>query len=117
MAPPSQLSIKTSAVLRLVKEEASYHKELEQQQSRVEKLKSQSSNDENAEYQIKQELKAIEETKAVFPSLKKRIAEAVDQLDKQLESEKESGESSPVEDINKAKEAIAEARVSIREVA
>jgi len=56
MAPPSQLAIATSAVNRLVKEEASYHKELEQQQARIEKLKQASSDEENAEWNLKQEV-------------------------------------------------------------
>ncbi len=56
MAPPSQLSIATSSLLRLVKEEASYHKELAQQQSRLQKLE-QGGGDENADYTIKQEVR------------------------------------------------------------
>lgn len=55
MAPPSQLAIATSAVNRLVKEEASYHKELEQQQARIAKLE-QGGGDENAEWTLKQEV-------------------------------------------------------------
>ena len=54
MAPSSKITIATSSVLRLVKEEASYHKELEQQQARIEKL---DSSDENAEYTLKQEVR------------------------------------------------------------
>ncbi|KAL9106102.1 MAG: hypothetical protein Q9187_008606, partial [Circinaria calcarea] len=54
MPPPSQLSIMTSSLLRLVKEEASYHKELQQQESRIQKLQSETG-DENAEFMIKQE--------------------------------------------------------------
>lgn len=54
MAPPSKLAVATSSVLRLVKEEASYHKELEQQEARIKKLES-SMEDDNAEYQLKQE--------------------------------------------------------------
>ena len=56
MAPPSQLAIATSSVQRLVKEEASYHKELKAQEARVEKLLASKDEDENAEYQIKQEV-------------------------------------------------------------
>lgn len=52
MAPPSKLAIATSAVQRLVKEEASYHKELEQQKSRVGQLESSNGD----EYQLKQEV-------------------------------------------------------------
>jgi tubulin-specific chaperone A len=56
MPAPSKLSIATSSVNRLVKEEASYHKEAEQQEQRIKKLES-SSGDENAEYQLKQEVR------------------------------------------------------------
>jgi tubulin-specific chaperone A len=57
MAPRSQLEIVTSSVLRLVKEEASYHKELQQQTERVKKLEAETGgDDENREYTIKQEV-------------------------------------------------------------
>lgn len=55
MAPPSKLAVATSVVRRLVKEEASYHKELEQQEARIAKLQS-NMEDENAEYTLKQEV-------------------------------------------------------------
>jgi len=52
MPAPSQLSIATSAVTRLVKEEASYHKEVTQQEARIAKLE-QANGD---EYELKQEV-------------------------------------------------------------
>lgn len=55
MPPPSQLSIASSALQRLVKEEASYHKELEQQEARIAKLEKETG-DENAEFTLKQEV-------------------------------------------------------------
>jgi tubulin-specific chaperone A len=55
MAPPSKLAIASSSVKRLIKEEASYHKELSQQEARIKKLEA-GSEDENAEYQLKQEV-------------------------------------------------------------
>ena len=55
MPPPSQLSITTSSLLRLVKEEVSYHEELQKQESRIQKLQSETG-DENAEFMIKQEV-------------------------------------------------------------
>ncbi|KAI9875023.1 MAG: hypothetical protein M1830_009022 [Pleopsidium flavum] len=116
MAPPSQLSIATSSVLRLVKEEASYHKELQQQEARIEKLQNETG-DQNAEFQLKQERKAIEETKAVFPPLRQRIADATAKLENQLEAVKESGKESNVEEITKAKEAAAQAKTSYRQIA
>jgi hypothetical protein len=57
MAPPSQITIATSSLQRLVKEEASYHKELESQEARLEKLLANKDDDENAEYQLKQEVR------------------------------------------------------------
>ena len=58
MAPPSKLAVATSSVLRLVKEEASYHKEMAQQEVRIKKLE-EGSAEENAEYQLKQEARNI----------------------------------------------------------
>jgi tubulin-specific chaperone A len=58
MAPPSKLAVATSALRRLVKEEASYHKELEQQEARIQKLEADKSGEnQNAEYQLKQEVR------------------------------------------------------------
>ena len=57
MAPPSSLSIATSSLLRLVKEEASYHQELAQQESRLQRAQTNADEDENAEYVIRQEVR------------------------------------------------------------
>ena len=54
MPPPSKLSVATSSLLRLVKEEASYHKEALQQEERIKKLESNGT-DENTDFMIKQE--------------------------------------------------------------
>ena len=56
MAPPSQIEIATSSVLRLVKEESSYRKELQGQLSRIEKLE-RDGGDENFDFQLKQEVR------------------------------------------------------------
>lgn len=54
---PSQLQIATSVLQRLVKEEASYHKELESQQKRIADLeKSTDDEDGNREFKLKQEV-------------------------------------------------------------
>ena len=53
--PSSKLEIATSALSRLVREEGSYHKELEQQEARVKKLE-EGSGDENREFMIRQEV-------------------------------------------------------------
>ena len=56
MPAPSQLSIATSAVNRLVKEEASYHKEVTQQEARIAKLEQ----NDGDEYELKQEVRSHE---------------------------------------------------------
>lgn len=55
MAPPSKLAVATGSVTRLVKEEASYHKELVQQEERIKKLEA-SEGDDNKEYTLRQEV-------------------------------------------------------------
>ncbi|MCJ1281735.1 hypothetical protein MMC26_001057 [Xylographa opegraphella] len=114
MAPPSQLSIATSSLLRLVKEESSYHKELQGQLARIENL---DQTDENAEYILKQEKKGIEETNAMFPELRDRIKVAMARLDSQLEAVEEAGSNSNTEEISKAKEAMTQAKTSYKEMA
>lgn len=100
MAPPSKLAVATGSVTRLVKEEASYHKELVQQEARIIKLQS-NTDDENAEYLLKQEVSAntkiaianslfqrqgLEETKKVLPTVREKIKKALQQLEEQLVS-------------------------------
>lgn len=55
MPPPTKLRIATGVVVRLVKEEATYHKEIEQQEERIRKAET-SQGDYNAEYTLKQEV-------------------------------------------------------------
>jgi predicted RNase H-like nuclease (RuvC/YqgF family) len=57
MAPRSPLEIATASVQRLVKEEASYHRELQQQTERIKRLESETGDDENREYMLKQEVR------------------------------------------------------------
>lgn len=59
MPAPSPLRIATSSLQRLVKEESSYHKELEQQQARIAKLEA-GGGDENADFMLKQEVRQVE---------------------------------------------------------
>ncbi|CAI7648544.1 unnamed protein product [Penicillium manginii] len=117
MAPRSQLEITTSSVIRLVKEEASYHNELIQQEARIKKLESaQAGEDENQEYMIKQEHLALEETKKVLPTLKTKIASTVADLQTLITEEGQKGAESNVAHITAAKEAIAKAKTAEREI-
>ncbi|KAJ5473582.1 hypothetical protein N7475_003148 [Penicillium sp. IBT 31633x] len=117
MAPRSQLEITTSSVIRLVKEEASYHKELQQQTERIKKLEADTAGgDENREYTLKQEHMSLEETKKVLPSLKQKIVQAVANLEALIIEEGKKGMDSNVEHITAAKDAISQAKTAEREI-
>ena len=63
MPAPSQLTIATSSVLRLLKEEITYHKELVDQEAKIkileEKINSGAvASDDNQEFMLKQEVRA-----------------------------------------------------------
>ncbi|KAA8652339.1 hypothetical protein EYZ11_008169 [Aspergillus tanneri] len=118
MAPLSHLEIATQSVLRLVKEEASYHRELKEQTERVQRLEAQqNTDDENSEYTLKQERLALDETKRVLPTLKQKIEDAIAKLQSLLTEEGQKGTESNVEHINAAKDAISKARTAEREIA
>ncbi|KAJ4347105.1 tubulin folding cofactor A [Didymosphaeria variabile] len=116
MPPPSKLAVATSSLARLVKEEASYYKEMEQQEARIKKLEAGSDED-NAEYLLKQEKQGLEETKNVIPNVRSKIRDALEKLEEQLESNKEAGGEASTEQVTKAKEAIEKAKVALRESA
>ncbi|KAK2807892.1 hypothetical protein FQN49_008767 [Arthroderma sp. PD_2] len=116
MAPSTPLSIATGAVQRLVKEEASYQREKEDQERRIEKLSKEATDDENSEYMMNQERKALEETERLLPRLKEKINEAVSKLERLIAEEGQKGMDSDVAQITAAKEAIAKSKTAIREI-
>lgn len=60
MPPPSQLTIATSSLLRLLKEETSYHTEQASQEARLDKLQQlNTTEDENIEYEIRQQVRHV----------------------------------------------------------
>ncbi|KAH6610494.1 tubulin binding cofactor a [Trichoderma cornu-damae] len=114
MPPPSALAIATGAVNRLLKEEASYHKELEEQEAKAkaqeERLRSgQDDEDGNATYILKQQKMVVEQTKGVFKPLRDRIAKAVEKLEDLVASEEKSGTATP-EELANAKAALDKAK-------
>ncbi|KAF2445391.1 tubulin binding cofactor A [Karstenula rhodostoma CBS 690.94] len=111
MPPPSKLAVATSSLVRLVKEEASYHKEMEQQHARIKKLEA-GSDEENAEYMLRQEKQGLEETKTVIPTVRAKISDALERLEDQLESNKEDAST---EEVTKANDAIAKAKATLAE--
>ncbi|KAI9833089.1 MAG: hypothetical protein M1826_000456 [Phylliscum demangeonii] len=125
MAPaPSALSIATSSLTRLVKEEQSYHIELAQQESRLGRLQSTTATNgstrqthdadadadtDNVEYQIRQEKQAIEQTKALFPQLRRRIEDGVKTVEGQLGPEGTQDQA----EVHRAQEALTNARPAL----
>ncbi|KAK6087361.1 tubulin-specific chaperone [Seiridium cupressi] len=112
MPAPSPLKIATQAVSRLATEEKYYQKELSSQTTRIQKLETDLKNgngaDNNAEFMLKQEQKALEETKAVFGPLKQRITEATQRLEEQIATV-EGDQDVNQEELAKAKEILASA--------
>jgi len=109
MPPPTDLAIATKSVQRLVKEQAYYRAELVKQKARVQDLETEVSTggpdlDVNAEYVLKQETKAMEETKAVFGPLKQRTVDAVAKLEEQTALSESKG--APEDELATAKEAL-----------
>ncbi|KAM0510886.1 hypothetical protein ACHAPE_010438 [Trichoderma viride] len=107
MPPPSPLVIATGAVNRLLKEEASYHKELEEQEAQLkaqeEKVKSGQEDEEgNATFILKQHQMVVEQTKAVFKPLRDRIRAAVEKLEDVVEK----NETATPEELANAKAAL-----------
>ncbi|KAK1754954.1 tubulin binding cofactor A [Echria macrotheca] len=110
MPPPSGLKIATQAVERLVKEEGYYHQEQAKQEERVKKLEQEISaggdgSDFNAEFVLKQEKKALEETKKVFSPLLERLVLALNTLEEKIYLGENEGTGTE-EELNKAKEAL-----------
>lgn len=115
MAPPTPLSVATNSVNRLLKEESSYRAELADQQQRVGELQAGGGGggeDDvgNGEFRLRQEKRAVEETKAVFGPLRERIAGAVDKLEGLLLSA--SGGIAEGPEFDAASDALARAKAT-----
>ncbi|KAI0483183.1 tubulin binding cofactor A [Xylariaceae sp. FL0804] len=121
MPAPSPLKIATQAVQRLVKEDSYYQKELVQQADKVRKVEAElkkagtgAGNDDadvdgNAEFMLKQERMAMEETRAMFLPLRERIADAARRLEEQLavaEEEEQEGKTPPADEVAAARDAL-----------
>ncbi|KAK1973156.1 tubulin-specific chaperone Rbl2 [Colletotrichum eremochloae] len=113
MPAPSQLTVATLSVTRLLKEEISYEKELIQQKAKVATLEAEINEgkpdeDGNREYMLKQLKRAVEETQKVFPSLRTRVEDATAKLEEQI-ALAESGGAAP-EEVETAKLALAKGK-------
>lgn len=87
MADPrlKTIKIKTGVVKRVTKEKIVYERELEEQKEKIEKLK-QAGKD---EYDIKKQEEVLQECLMMIPECKRRLAKAVEDLQKILDNELE----------------------------
>lgn len=111
MTSPSVLIISISALQRLIREEASYHRELSIQEARVKRLSDEQDRDEYQEWNLKQERQALEETRVLLPILKKKIREAMQRLERHVETVEARG--STMDELEKAKEVIQNAKAAL----
>lgn len=80
--PPSQLTIKTNALKRLIKEKSLYSQEVEDQSKYVQQLKASNSD----EYELKKQIEVLEESKRMVPQVDTKIESMKKSLKEFLES-------------------------------
>uniref|UniRef100_A0AAV2IUK0 Tubulin-specific chaperone A n=1 Tax=Knipowitschia caucasica TaxID=637954 RepID=A0AAV2IUK0_KNICA len=83
-----QIKIKTGVVKRLVKEEAMYRKEAQQQEQKVERMKAEAGD----EYVIKKQVEVLQEARMMIPDTHRRLAIAHADLGQLLETEEDLAE-------------------------
>ncbi|KAG0644864.1 tubulin binding cofactor A [Tuber brumale] len=114
MPPPTSLSIKTSSVIRLMKEEASYLEETMQQKAAVEKLEQDGAD----EYELRQPVRnfsksslfdrqVLEQTIVMAPAVRKQLYAALSALSEALEA---APDSESEENKKKARKALADGK-------
>ncbi|KAI4118533.1 MAG: hypothetical protein LQ338_007388 [Usnochroma carphineum] len=113
---PSPLAISTASVQRLLKEESTYRAELASQESRLKKLEYRGDDVEedddeegNRDWSVRQQKRAIEETKAVFAPLREKVLAAAGSLEQLLKSR--GAEHFDKDEVERAKELIEKAKV------
>ncbi|KAI9858111.1 MAG: hypothetical protein M1824_004431 [Vezdaea acicularis] len=119
MPPSSPLTIATRSLVRLTREERSYHKEMAEQQAAISRIPE----DENAQFTERQQRQAIQETIVVIAKVKDQIRDAAQKVEDQLvsvnlkpltgsRSEIMKGEVDP-EEAERAREALEDAQGAI----
>ncbi|CAJ0577541.1 unnamed protein product, partial [Mesorhabditis spiculigera] len=83
--PVKQLKLKAGIVKRLVKDHASYHKEVAKEQERVAKIEADPSQEE-FEYKLRKAKEVLQESQGMIGDTKRRLANAVSDLKNVIES-------------------------------
>ncbi|RPA82807.1 tubulin binding cofactor A [Ascobolus immersus RN42] len=110
MPPPSPLNIRLNTVLRLIKEEASYHRELVKARADLEKLQAPGSDAD--EYAIRQQQTVVKETEVMPEQVRGKLERAIEELETALNS---ASEQETDETKEKAKKAVQDGRDVIKQ--
>lgn len=92
MAPPTPLAIATSSLTRLQKELSTYHTELSTQQTQLTTKQARLAADgdsDNLAYEVKQEERAVEETRRMLGVMGSKVEDARRKLEAQLVSRRD----------------------------
>ena len=106
-----QLKIKTGVLKRTMKEYAMYHKEQEQQEAKIAKMKTE----EKCEYDIRKQEEVLSETEMMIPDTRGRLERGIADLEELLEDE-ETVEMGDVEEVVAARDVIMQTKVVLRQV-
>ncbi|CAO0798586.1 unnamed protein product [Mucor circinelloides] len=98
--PLSPLKIKTNVVKRINKEHAGYLKEAETQQKRIDKLIAEGAD----EADVRKQKEVLGETNQMIPDVKKRLANAYQDLQNQVEN----SENADIDELQEAQTVLSE---------
>ncbi|GAA5809974.1 hypothetical protein MFLAVUS_003389 [Mucor flavus] len=98
--PLSPLKIKTNVVRRIHRESIGYAKEAITQQERIDKLIAEGAD----EYDVRKQKEVLGETLQMIPDVKKRLANAYQDLQNQLEN----AENADIDELQEAQTVISE---------
>ncbi|OLL25864.1 Tubulin-specific chaperone A [Neolecta irregularis DAH-3] len=100
------LTIKTGVLKRLIKEEASYWKEVEREKRRLEKVRADA--EEDLEIRLRKQNEVIEDTRQMIPHVHKRLLKSLQDLEDLVATEDPEYEGSA--EIEEARKWIEEGR-------
>lgn len=92
-----QIKIKTGVCKRLTKEKVYYEKEVETENKRYEKLKSEGAD----EHTLKKQTEVIGESQQMIPDTMRKLTTAKDELEKLLTAESDLAEAAEYKDAEK----------------
>ncbi|KAA8910011.1 tubulin binding cofactor A [Sphaerosporella brunnea] len=109
MPPPTSLILKALSVTRLIKEERHYHKELLHEKQRLQGMRAAPETD---VYAVKQQETVVDETLLVMPTVRMKLAVALEALITQLDA---ANPADTEETVMNARNAVEQAKKVLEE--